>query len=185
MSDAPDPMMEAFYARQDAVDDDILSHEAGYEEGRAIGKQALVDQKAAEQGNDDGDSGDVPESGSATNRHLVLDKATLDHLRAASQKIAEEFDEKGIKAAKSEDMEAVRGYPDLAGAIRSFYDNWKIRREGITKNVKKYADWIVQIDDGFGDTEISLAAGFADGDENALSDDLYRSIRENRAKRDA
>lgn len=181
MSDAPDPVMEAFYARQDAVDDEILSHEAGYEEGRAIGKQALADKKAAEQ--DEDDDSDAPEGGSATNRTLVLDKETLEHLRTASQKIAEEFDEKGIKAAKSEDMDAVRGYLDLAGAIKSFYDNWKIRREGITKNVKKYADWIVEIEDGFGKTETNLAAGLADGDGNALSDQLYVNIRENRAKR--
>lgn len=181
MSDEPDPVMEAFYARQDAVDDEILSHEPSYFEARGIAKQALADQQAKDKESDGGDSENEPSGGTAHNRHLLLDKATLEHLRTASGRIADEFDNKGIKAAKNENMEAVSGYPDLAGAIRTFYDNWSTRREGITKNVKKYAEWIAKIDDGFDDAEIKLTAGFADG--NALGDDLYRNIRENKAKR--
>ncbi|WP_152351647.1 hypothetical protein [Brachybacterium subflavum] len=169
-----DSELDEVSQHEDELDQEILSHEGQVDEGEQIAEDSLAERDADDSG---GDGGQSSASGSGRNV-LRIDGSTLETLRTTARKVADNFDSEGISAAKNRDREAVRGYPDLAGAIKSFYDNWSAKRKGIVKSVQTYADWMDNISEGFEDSDRDLAASLAEA--GAFEQDLYGKIREGR-----
>jgi hypothetical protein len=174
-SDQPDDSeLDEVSQHEDELDQEILSHEGQVDEGKQIAEDSLAERDADDSG---GDGGQSTASGSGRDV-LRIDGSTLETLRTTARKVADNFDSEGISAAKNRDREAVRGYPDLSGAIKSFYDNWSAKRKDIVKSVQTYADWMDNIAEGFEDSDRDLAASLAEA--GSFEQDLYGKIREGR-----
>lgn len=175
---SPDPA-DQVAEHENQLDATILSHESEVAKGKQIAETAAAERDAkADDGNDSKKSDDAA-AGSGRDI-LRISQETLETLKNSAQTIADNFDKDGINAAKNRDREAVSGYSNLSGAIRSFYDNWSARRATIVKDVKTYGEWMQNIEEQFDDSETNIAASLA-GEKGAFTQDLASQIREEQA----